>query len=227
SYESIGVLLAGISHEIFNPLSGIHGPLDNLENLLIKYNLSDNPKVKKYYNVMRFNLKKVENIIKNMKLLFSKGNLIYSEINSNRIIKEVIQEVCENNLFNKSINISFTRQDKIYFTGNYTAMTQILTNLIRNSIDAIGDSSGEILVSSVINKQSRQIIIKDNGCGIPEETQQNIFQPFYTTKETGKGTGLGLYLSKFLLLKMGYDLRVDSEKGKYTEFRIILNKSID
>ena len=69
-----------------------------------------------------------------------------------------------------------------------------------------------------------EIIIRDNGNGIPEEVKQKIFQPFFTTKPTGQGTGLGLSLSYDIMRFHGGEILVDSEPGEGAQFKLILPK---
>jgi signal transduction histidine kinase len=67
-----------------------------------------------------------------------------------------------------------------------------------------------------------RVDISDNGCGIPKEDLERVFDPFFTTKDVGKGTGLGLSVSYGIIRKMGGDISVDSEPGKWTTFSIYL-----
>lgn len=80
-----------------------------------------------------------------------------------------------------------------------------------------------VLISTRVTDKSVTITIKDNGDGIPKDVKEKIFQPFFTTKPTGEGTGLGLSLSYDIITKgHGGQLKVDTEEGQGTEFTIIL-----
>jgi two-component system, NtrC family, sensor kinase len=67
-----------------------------------------------------------------------------------------------------------------------------------------------------------EIRIRDNGSGIPQKVRDKIFQPFFTTKPTGQGTGLGLSLSYDIIKAHGGEIRVDTKEGEFTEFVVIL-----
>jgi signal transduction histidine kinase len=80
--------------------------------------------------------------------------------------------------------------------GNFANLGQVCLNIITNAIQAVGSGPGKIFVRTRYNEQAETVVFEceDNGPGIPEEVMKDIFKPFFTTKEVGRGTGLGLYL---------------------------------
>jgi signal transduction histidine kinase len=110
-------------------------------------------------------------------------------------------------------------------------MGRVLLNLFNNAFYAVqqrqqqGEANYQptVTVATKIVGKKVEIRVRDNGTGIPDEVRSKIFQPFFTTKPTGSGTGLGLSLSYDIVTK-GHDgtLNVDSEPGQFTEFRITL-----
>ena len=122
--------------------------------------------------------------------------------------------------------ITFTTviPDNFHLNANHGVLTQILMNLIKNSIDALdGIENGKINVEAFVTHRRSYISVSDNGKGIDKEDLELIFNAFFTTKDVGKGTGLGLYLVKDLANKMGWQIDVSSEIGKGTEFKIFFN----
>ena len=101
-------------------------------------------------------------------------------------------------------------------------ITQIMMNLISNSIDAIDENKtdGVVEVSVVNDNEHLELLVSDNGSGIPPEKVGTIFNAFYSSKESGKGMGLGLYIVKNLVMKLNFDIKVESEIGKGTTFRV-------
>ena len=108
-------------------------------------------------------------------------------------------------------------------------------NLINNAFYAVGKREKDVketggsfkpTVTVITKTIDNQIIIsiKDNGTGMPEAVKAKIFQPFFTTKPTGQGTGLGLSLSYDIVKAHGGELKVETKEGEYTEFTIILPK---
>jgi predicted CoA-binding protein len=99
-------------------------------------------------------------------------------------------------------------------------LNQVWTNIIDNAIDAM-NGKGEIEITTHQNGEWINIEIEDNGPGIPEDIQENIFSPFFTTKAVGKGTGLGLNISYKIIEKHSGEIKVYSKPGK-TRFHINL-----
>lgn len=100
-------------------------------------------------------------------------------------------------------------------------LNQVLMNLITNAADAI-EGEGEIVITTRANDDGVTISVKDSGCGMPDDVKSQIFDPFFTTKEVGSGTGLGLSISYGIVEKHGGKIDVDSTVGEGTTFTITL-----
>ena len=114
-------------------------------------------------------------------------------------------------------------------------ITRVLLNLISNGFYAALKSKAEMkdgyeptLAAATRDLGDRvEIIIRDNGSGIPPEVREKIFNPFFTTKSPGEGTGLGLSLSHDIVAKQhAGSIEVDTRPGEFTEFRVILPRSV-
>jgi signal transduction histidine kinase len=99
-------------------------------------------------------------------------------------------------------------------------LNQIWTNLIDNAIDAVSES-GRVIVSASRHRNCVVVRIEDNGCGIPDDIRDRIFDPFVTSKPVGQGTGLGLNIARQLIRRNNGDIEVESQPGR-TEFRVTL-----
>jgi two-component system NtrC family sensor kinase len=113
-------------------------------------------------------------------------------------------------------------------------ITRVLLNLISNGFYAAtkrkaraGDGFEPILSATTKNLGDKlEIRIRDNGTGIPEEVKDKIFNPFFTTKPTGEGTGLGLSMSHDIIVKQhGGSIEVETEPGRFTEFKVVLPRT--
>jgi two-component system NtrC family sensor kinase len=144
-------------------------------------------------------------------------------------LKDVIESVhsiCHSKI--KSSVKSFVKNipeelPKIY-TEPY-ALKQILLNFLMNATQASDKHDSWIKLNVTVNNGERKhmsIEVSDNGCGIDKETQLKIFDPFYTTKSQGEGTGLGLYVCHTLVERLKGRIEVESEPGKGSVFRLIL-----
>jgi len=108
------------------------------------------------------------------------------------------------------------------FTTDGNQLQQVLLNLLNNSIDAIKDSPGKIIITTSRKRKNAYIIVSDNGRGIAPDQIDKLFLPFYTTKEVGKGTGLGLSVSYGIIKNLGGKILVESGLGEGSTFTIVL-----
>jgi C4-dicarboxylate-specific signal transduction histidine kinase len=100
---------------------------------------------------------------------------------------------------------------------------QVLTNLVQNALDALpADGAGRVDVRIWNEEAALLLSVKDNGCGITPEQRNKIFTPFYTTKEVGKGMGLGLSIVWRVVTSIGGTVQVASQPGEGTEFKLRL-----
>lgn len=222
---SIGTLTAGISHEINNPLAGIKNCMTRIEKE--PENMAQNLK---YIELINEAIEKIENIIKPLLSFSRKSDLKMSITPIGEIVDSALL-LTEYRIRNHKIAVKKNYNPEILVLTSVNHIEQILINLILNSIDAIEERkinepefSGKIEFSIVNTEQYTQLIVKDNGIGIPENLRTKIFDPFYTTKEPGKGTGLGLYVSYNLLRDMGGSLSVNSEQNEGSEFMLAFKK---
>lgn len=209
---AVGHLAAGVAHEIRNPL----GIIRNCCYLLNRSNLSaDN---KESIQMIESSVESTNKIIDNL--------LNFSRLTDNSKTCTNIYNLV-NNIFNlnnkifKSKEIDFTLQcnRNLEVMVNAESLKHILINLISNSIDAMPDG-GTISISIDYTDNNLNIIMSDTGFGMDEETLNNIFNPFFTTKDVGSGTGLGLYITYNEINKLNGSIRVDSILNSGTSFII-------
>lgn len=219
---SIGRLAAGVGHEINNPLAIIDQRTGLMEDLL---ELSEDFA---YKEAMQEGLTGIARSVERCKLIthrllgFARRASIAAEkLQINDIIAEVLQFLDSEMLYNK-IRLELNLHDDLpEVVSDKTQIQQILLNIINNAIDAIA-REGTITISSTSLAGDVVVIIEDDGPGIPDDVIKNIFEPFYTTKETGKGTGLGLSITFGLLKRLGGDISVRSKVGVGTAFTITI-----
>jgi signal transduction histidine kinase len=110
--------------------------------------------------------------------------------------------------------------EQAQIVGNPDELLHVFVNLITNAVHAMSDRGTLTLATSVSDEGTVSVAVADTGCGIPPEALPKIFEPLYTTKPPGKGTGLGLYNVMSVITKMQAHIDVDSTVGRGTTFRI-------
>jgi two-component system, NtrC family, sensor kinase len=242
---SLGELTAGIAHEIQNPLNFVNNfsetnaeLLEELEQELNEGNLDEAKTIAK--NVKE-NEQKISNhgrradsIVKNMlqHSRSSKGERQPTDINA--LVDEYLRLAyhglrAKDKSFNADFNTAFDeRIGKINIVPQ--EIGRVLLNLFNNAFYAVHEQlkklgtgyEPRVVVSTERTDDTVEITVKDNGMGISKNLQDKIFQPFFTTKPTGDGTGLGLSLSYDIVKAHGGQLKVESDEGQGTAFIISL-----
>ena len=215
---TIGQLAAGVAHELRNPLGIIRNSTFILHR---EYKEKDELKMMAL-NAIDNSVNRASNIIENL-LKFTRLTHDGREwINLKKIIIEST-ELNKKSLDEHRIVLSIYCENDMKIYMNNESLKHILMNLIQNAIDAM-ISNGILQICCFYDKDNVIIQIKDNGIGIEEEKVDKVFEPFYTTKPIGKGTGLGLYIAYSEVQKVNGEIKVESEKNKGTTFTISIPK---
>jgi signal transduction histidine kinase len=252
---SLGQLTAGIAHEIKNPLnfvnnfSALSGELiDELNEVLKSANLDDKTReeIDELTHMLKGNLEKVvqhgkraDSIVKNMLLHSREGSGERRPADINAIVEESLNLAYHGARAEKpGFNITLKREldPQAGMVDLYPQeITRVFLNLISNGFYAAtkrketGEQDFEpTLTASTRNLGDRvEIRIRDNGIGIPPDVKEKIFNPFFTTKPAGEGTGLGLSMSHDIVVKQhGGTIDVDTRQGAFTEFIITLPRQL-
>ncbi|MCG3175805.1 MAG: Sensor protein ZraS [Candidatus Omnitrophica bacterium] len=223
----IGTLAAGINHEICNPLGIVRGQCEmfllNMRDGFYE-NKSREDLVKLCGDIMNKVIRETDRATAITKKLsgFAKPskNNDMEEVLIEREVQEVLgllgQDLKLNNIdIQTDIPANFP-----VFLADRKQIEEVLFNIIRNGAQAIDKKQGKILVSGFAQNGSAIIRIADNGSGIPKESLEKIFHPFYTTKAPGKGTGLGLFIVKQIVERNRGTIAVESEVGIGTTFTL-------
>ncbi|MBR1123801.1 GAF domain-containing protein [Bradyrhizobium lablabi] len=251
---SLGQLTAGIAHEIKNPLNFVNNfsslsteLIDELKDVLKDTKIDDKTReeIDELTHMLRGNLEKVvqhgkraDSIVKNMLLHSREGSGEHRPADINAIVEESLNLAYHGARAEKSgFNITLKR-DLDPAAGMIDVypqeITRVFLNLISNGFYAAtkrketGDEIFEPTLSAATKNLGNQveIRIRDNGTGIPREVKEKMFNPFFTTKPAGEGTGLGLSMSHDIVVKQhGGKIDVDTEPGVFTEFIITLPRN--
>jgi len=211
---AIGQLAAGVAHEIRNPL----GLIRNYCYVLKEIDYSDYPNRDEAIAVIERSVEKSSRIIDNL-LNFSRLSTNKKEqINLNAHIRATL-DLHRSLLIERRIDLQYEYTGDNLALINVEALELILINLIKNAVDAIM-GRGVIKVFCEQDGQSVQLMVSDNGGGIPSEVMHEIYNPFFTTKKKREGSGLGLYIVYNEVQKMGGEIKAESKVGTGTTFYI-------
>jgi signal transduction histidine kinase len=211
---SLGVLAAGVAHEIRNPLTAIKFRLYSLKKSL-PIGLADSEDA----IVIGDEISRLERIVRDFLQFARPSEPELISIPIQRILEEVY-ELLKPQLKKSAIELKLERSEPVWVRADTQQIKQVLINLIQNSADSIGregvitlrarNGSGGLAIMDVI----------DNGKGIPPEVQQRLFDPFFTTKDGG--TGLGLPIASRIVEKHGGELRYQTQLNHGTIFSVVL-----
>jgi signal transduction histidine kinase len=251
---SLGQLTAGIAHEIKNPLNFVNNfsalsaeLIDELNELLNSSALDEGTRVEigEITDMLKGNLEKVvqhgkraDSIVKNMLLHSREGSGEHRPVDINAIVEESLNLAYHGARAEKSgFNITLTRHldPAAGMIDLYPQeITRVFLNLISNGFYAATKRKEKAepgfeptLSASTKNLGNKvEIRIRDNGTGIPSEVKEKMFNPFFTTKPAGEGTGLGLSMSHDIIVKQhAGKIDVETEPGAFTEFIITLPRT--
>ncbi len=211
--SSLGILSAGIAHEVNNPLGGMLNCVKSM-----RENPEDIELTERYLPLLDKGLRQIETV---MRQLLNFGRT--EPLNSSNVDLRLLFEECIVLLSYKLSNIELTTDitiEKDYFL-DMEACKQIIINIGLNAIQAM-EGGGEFHISSFEEDGGLVMLFKDSGSGIAEENIPHIFDPFFTTKDVGEGTGLGLAVTYSLVQRMNGRIIVDSVIDQGTAFKILI-----
>ena len=216
--ETIGTMTASIAHDFNNLLTPIMGySIMTMEMLPADAtDLQDN--LMEIYDASV----KAKDIVTRLAELTKKGNEEnFKEIDVDEVIQSALKVTLPAKPKEVEVKGNFNAEgEKI--KADRTQISQLVMYIVLNAYDAMREKGGTLLVSTRISGEEVVLRFKDNGCGMDTDTMSRIFDPFYTTKESGKGTGLGLAIVAQIVETHGGKIYVDSEPGEGTEFRIYI-----
>ncbi|WP_414549346.1 sensor histidine kinase [Anabaena sp. CCY 0017] len=249
--SSLGEMVAGIAHEINNPVNFIYANIqcanEYIEDLLILINLYQQEYPEPNWIIAEkiaeidliFLTKDISSLLSSMKMGAERiRQIVLSLRNFSRLDEAAMKEVdIHEGIDNTLLILNHKINQEIVLIKNYgqlplircypAQLNQAFMNILSNAIDVLieqkNNQKKQIHIDTVqLNTDFIQVIIRDNGSGIPPEIQDKLFNPFFTTKPVGKGTGLGLSICYQIIDKHKGKIEVFSELGQGTEFMILL-----
>lgn len=243
--SSIGVLTAGIAHEINNPVNYInsgtiafellledllklfeanHNQLPNFEEHIVNEILAIRKEMVQLLSTMKMGIQRTSEIVGSLRS--------FSRVNDDKHVPVDLKSVIESTLvilrhkFVNRIELHEQYASSNTIIGNRGQLAQLVMNVLLNAIQAIKET-GKIEIKTSDFGESLVLSVNDNGCGIAENVKMKIFDPFFTTKPVGEGTGLGLSIVHGIVTSHKGKIHIESEKGEGTTVSIQLPKNYE
>ena len=214
--SSIGLLAAGVAHEVNTPLAVI----STYAQMLAKQIPGDDQKSKLLDKIAKQTFRASE--IVNSLLNFSRTSTTsYDDVDLNKVLRETVA-LLEHQLQKAGVSVSLHLEDGMpAIRGNTGKLQQVFLNLVLNARDAM-NSGGVLSIRSWSDRGLARVDVSDTGQGIASENLARIYDPFFTTKASRKGTGLGLSVTYGIVKEHGGSIEVQSEVGIGTRFHLEL-----
>ncbi|MCW7493067.1 ATP-binding protein [Leptospira sp. 2 VSF19] len=217
---SLGLLSAGIAHEINNPLNFILGGYFGVRRVL-EGSALESEKTKMFLEAIKEGVDRTSKIVKGLNQFTRSGDSTEERFDLHEIL-----ENCLVILTHSLRDLVQVKKDMfsqpLVVKGNSGKIHQVFLNILTNAIQAMEGKNGILGIQSNRDSKFGTIVISDTGVGIKKEYQNQIRNPFFTTKDPGKGVGLGLSIAYKIVQDHNGSIEMESEWGKGTTFRIIL-----
>lgn len=228
--ESIGLLAAGLAHEVGNPLASI----SSLVQVIQRANKDEFTNQK--LELIKNQIHRISKIIRDLVNFSRQSTYELQTTDINKVLKSAIEIA---RVSKKAKGISFIEEYDESIPALYLVpdqLQQVFINILINAIDALCldqdrmiyfNPDPKIISKTYKDKEKAYIAISDNGIGISESAKIKIFDPFYTTKKVGEGTGLGLWVSYNIIKSFKGEIQVSSVEGEGSTFTIVLPINVD
>jgi signal transduction histidine kinase len=210
---SLGTMMAGVAHEVNNPLSNISS---SCEILLEELEEGDREWQKTILKKVLEQVDKARSIVLNL-LEFSRSKEFSKESLNLRQVLERAMALLHGQI-PSTVEVAMDVPDNLRIFADKQRIQQAFLNLILNAIQSI-DGEGQVEIAARSRRDGLvDVVIRDTGKGIAEQDLSRIFDPFFSTKDVGQGTGLGLFITHDIIVRHDGSIQVKSKPGKGTTF---------
>ncbi len=218
--KAVGTLTAGVAHELNNPINNIMLTAELLREDYEEY--SDADRLDMIEDLVGES-ERAQRIVRNLLDFARESGSEAEALDVADIVDETLQlSANQFKLANVKVRVE-SRQDLPSVYGDAQQLEQVFLNIVLNALDAMPDGGRlDISIDLTDDREYLEVAFEDTGTGIPPHKLTDIFDPFFTSKKRGKGTGLGLALSLDIVKRHGGDIRVRSEMGHGTTFTVVL-----
>ena len=220
---ALGLLASGMSHEINNPLAAISTSVEGLRRRLAAEPYPSQELCRSLEQVLQRISQEVERgrqithrLLKVARPPGSARNLF----EANQVIRDIVA-ILAHDMKRSGVEPHLELAEGLPpLLGDDSRLGQVVMNLALNSVQAMADGGGRLRIATAAVDGTIQIEVEDTGCGIPAALLKRIYEPFFTTKPVGKGTGLGLFITHRIVTEMGGTIQARSQLGQGTLFTV-------
>lgn len=220
SLAAIGLLVAGVAHELNNPLASATSLLQSTVEDLRQWD-PRRPVEEDLIDDLAFadkELARAKSIVASLLGLARQTQTYEESVDINRVVRDTLR-VLYNQYKHTPLNIVQALDEHLpLLRGNFANLGQVVLNIIQNAIQAVADPDGKIVLTTEYDSERRQAIFRcqDNGPGIAAAIRHDVFKPFFTTKPVGQGTGLGLYICHQIVQKHSGTIALEAAEPRGT-----------
>jgi len=214
--SGLGMLAAGVAHEINNPLAIIRGNAELLQGAI-----PEDSEIREEADSIVEEAVRIERIVNNLRVLSRNGMKRVTTFSLGKMLDAILNQIGHQIPLDHYRVMREYRQRDMEIGGDTDQLRQVFTNLIINGLQAMPEG-GELMVNAEPDQEEQQVVVtaQDNGCGIRDQDKERLFSPFFSTKN--HGTGLGLAVSYGIVKDHGGDIRFESRIGEGTTFMVFL-----
>lgn len=226
---TLGVMAAGMAHEINQPLNVIQICADYLLKMIKKGQPIKEEDLKTMAMDIISNVNRATKVIKHVRDFARQSDVVKTRVNINRPIQDVFK-VLGHQIKAHQIEVELDLDPYLpYIMAEHNRLEQVFINLVSNAIDAIdektymqknGNFQKKLIIRSYTENKKVVVTVTDTGIGMTREVKNKLFEPFFTTKKPGKGTGLGISISYGIIKDYDGTIQVQSEFGKGSTFTV-------
>jgi signal transduction histidine kinase len=229
---SVGFLAAGVAHEINNPLQSIAGCAEGLEDRLDEVIQTDDAlpdeehneevtAIRKYLRMIQDEAFRCKGITSKLLDFARMGDTEKQAADLTQIVESVVGMVGHLGEYKKK-KIVFESTEPVIADVNEQELKQVVLNLLTNGLDSL-EPDGIVTAQVSVSGQRAQITVADDGCGMSDEVKKHLFEPFFTRRRDGKGTGLGMSITYGIVRDHGGEIEAHSDgAGKGSTFTVTI-----
>ncbi len=221
---SIGQVAAGIAHSLNTPLATLSNGLYGLRENLRKMDQENTALVEEtaeYLSIMSDEVHHCQKVIRDLLDCARKPDPQYEPTDVKQLLASTINSVLLGHARNATTKLYQEGDVPLVVRASSSYLKQAFLNILQNSYDAVGEQ-GQVTVKARRADGKAEVIIEDTGCGMPRKAQEKAFEPLFTTKCPGKGTGLGLAVARDIIEKHGGGISLESKVGVGTRVTVVL-----